>query len=178
MRRLIQIICILILPVNVLAAISVGAWRTHFSYTNTNQIVFADPLIYAQASGKLFSWNKDKATFKTYTQLDGLNGNTLSFIGWSAEAKSLILVYSDGNIDFLNSNTVINLPDFKNKSLTADKSIQGLRIEKGIALISTGVGLLMVDMQKKEFIDGYFLPLEVGNTTCKDALLWGIPSCL
>jgi hypothetical protein len=159
--------------VSVSAKTAVGEWRTHFSYKTTNQVVFADDKLYVEANGKLFSLDLDDGNLFTYTTLDGLSGHTVSYLGWCSTVKTLIVVYSDGNIDFLTKNGIVNLPDFKNKSLTADKTIYGLRVLGNEAYLSTGVGLLVVDMAKKEFAENYYLGFTSSYTKCMDAVVWG-----
>lgn len=134
--------------------IAVGTWRTHFSYNHVDQVVVADDKTYAVANGKLFSVD-DKGLVRTYSPIDGLNGFDVAFIGWSPAAKSLMIAYADGNLDFLSGRTIRNVPDFKNKAMTADKTLYNLRVDGSTALLSTGVGLLLIDVGKRHIIDHY-----------------------
>lgn len=132
------------------AGTGVGEWRTHFSYNNVNQVVVTDSKVFAVASGKLFSYDNNNKRLETYSSLTGLNGFEVLFIDWSEQEKVLMIVYSDGNIDFLNDQGILNLPDFKNKSLTADKVVNNLRIDGRFAYMLTGVGMIVVDLRNKE----------------------------
>lgn len=154
------------------AGSAIGEWRTHFSYKTTDQVVLADDKVYVEASGKMFSYQLSDGKIQTYTTLDGLNGHTVAFLGWSAPQKTLIIVYSDGNVDFLTERGLINLPDFKNKSLTGNKTIYGLRVFGNEAFLSTGVGLLVLDVAKREFSENYYLGFSSLYTTCTDVCLW------
>jgi len=173
-----------VLSVSAYAAPAIGEWRTHFSYKTADQVVFADDKVYVEASGKLFSYRILDGQTENYTTLDGLNGQTVSFIGWCARQKTLVVVYSDGNVDFLTASGLVNLPDFKNKSLTGDKTIYGLRIIGNEALLSTGVGLVVLDVAKKEYIENFYLGFSSSYTACTDACLWGdslmvaTPNCI
>ena len=152
MNRILKVwSAVFLLSVSAYAAPAIGEWRTHFSYKTADQVVFADDKVYVEASGKLFSYRILDGHTENYTTLDGLNGHTVSFIGWCAGQKTLVVVYSDGNVDFLTASGLVNLPDFKNKSLTGDKTIYGLRIIGNEALLSTGVGLIVLDVAKKEY---------------------------
>ena len=154
------------------AGTAIGEWRTHFSYNTTDQVVFAGDQVYVEASGKLYSYRISDGQTLTYTTLNGLNGHTVSFMGWSAVQKTLVIVYSDGNVDFLTSKGFVNLPDFKNKSLTGDKTIYGLRVVGGEAFLSTGVGLIVLDIAKKEYAENYYLGFSAPYTKCLDAAIW------
>ena len=154
------------------AGTAIGEWRTHFSYKTTDQVVFADDKVFVEANGKLFSYLLSNGTTQTYTTLDGLNGHTISFIGWCTDQQTLVIVYSDGNIDFLTERGLVNLPDFKNKSLTGDKTIYGLRVIGNEAFLSTGVGLIVLDVAKKQFTENYYLGFSSLYTKCLDAVVW------
>lgn len=162
----------LLISVSAFAGPAIGEWRTHFSYKTTDQVVFADDKVYVEASGKLFSYQITNGLTQTYTTLDGLNGHTVAFLGWCSNQKTLVVVYSDGNIDFLTSKGLVNLPDFKNKSLTGDKTIYGFRIQDNEAFLNTGVGLIVLDIAKKEFSENYYLGFSSVYTKCVDATVW------
>lgn len=172
-RTLKAFLAAFLVSVSVFAGTAVGEWRTHFSYKTTDQVVFAEDKVYVEASGKLFSYRVSDGLMKTFTTLNGLNGHTVSFIGWSSEQKILVVVYSDGNIDFITSGGLINLPDFKNKSLTGNKTIYGLRVLGSEAFLSTGVGLIVLDLAKKEFAENFYLGFSSSYTKCLDASQWG-----
>jgi len=173
MNRILKVLsATFLVSVSAFASPAIGEWRTHFSYKTTDQVVFADDKVYVEASGKLFSYKVSGDQMQTYTTLDGLNGHTVTFLGWSSDQKTLVIVYSDGNIDFLSSKGLINLPDFKNKSLTGDKTIYGLRVIGSEAFLSTGVGLIVLDLAKKEYAENYYLGFSSSYTKCMDATVW------
>jgi Predicted periplasmic ligand-binding sensor domain len=156
---------------SVFSQIAPGEWRTHFSYRSANQVVYANEKIYVQASNKLYSYS-NKGEIQTYSTLTGLNGHQVSFIGWCDTAKTLVVVYADGNIDLLTESGIVNLSDFKDKSITADKTVYSLRIKDGKAYLSTGIGLLVVDIVRREISETYSLNFSSTNSTVYDAALW------
>lgn len=159
--------------VSTFAGPAIGEWRTHFSYKTTDQVVYAEDKVYVEASGKLFSYEISDGSTQTYTTLDGLNGHTVAFLGWCAPQKTLVIVYSDGNIDFLSKKGLANLPDFKNKSMTGDKTVYGLRVVGNEAFLSTGVGLIVLDVAKKQYAENFYLGFTAPYTKCLDATVWG-----
>jgi hypothetical protein len=174
MRKVFLLASFFLACVSVFSKSAIGEWQTHFSYKMANQVVLADDKLYVEASGKLFSYQISDESLETFTTLDGLNGHTVSFIGWCSQQKTLIIVYSDGNIDLLTTTGLVNLPDFKNKSMTADKTIYGLRVFGNEAFLSTGVGLLILNVAKKEFGDSYYMGISTSTyTQCVDATQWG-----
>jgi len=153
--------------------IAIGEWRTHFSYDSADKVVFADNKVYVVANGKLYSYLTNKGTLETYSVLTGLSGHNISFISWCKIEKTLVIIYSDGNIDFLNDSGIFNLPDLKNKVIEADKTVYGIRMEGSKAYLSTGIGLLLIDMKKREIEETYYLNFSSGSTPVYDAAVWG-----
>ncbi len=137
--------------------IPVGSWRTHFSYNTLTEIETTPSETFAVANGKLFSFDLNQVS-TIYTPLSGLSGFDVAFINWSEQTQELMVCYSDGNFDFLNKGSVKNVPDFKNKPMTADKSVYSVRIKGSTAFVSTGVGLLLLDLERHE-ISELFRPL-------------------
>lgn len=137
--------------------IPVGNWRTHFSYNQVSQVAVTPDHTYAVARGKLFSVTPD-SVLSTYSTLDGFNGFDVGFIGWSSTTGTLVVAYTDGNLDFVRGTSLYNVPDFRNKTMTADKTVYNLRVNGSTALMATGVGLLQIDVDKR-LIVGQYKPL-------------------
>jgi len=144
------------------SGIGIGKWRTHYSYNDVKHVTTANDKVFAVANGKLFSVDDD-GEFETYSTLTGLSGFDIAFIDWSESEETLLIVYSDGNMDFLSDSGIDYLPDYKNKSMTADKTVYSLRMEGQYAFLSTGVGLVVVDVKKKE-IEETYCPVSEGNS--------------
>ncbi|MDP4278227.1 MAG: hypothetical protein Q8914_11445, partial [Bacteroidota bacterium] len=153
-RGLILLSAVIGLSQPVFSNIPIGTWRTHYSYNNVSQVVSTDDLLYGVANAKLFSVDV-KGTVETYSSLTGLNGFDIACIGWNEKAAALLVVYSDGNMDFISKSGIDNLPDFKNKSMTSDKTVYSLRMQNGYAYLSTGVGLLVIDVRSRQIVDTY-----------------------
>jgi len=171
MKRVLLLICVLMQSYCVFSGIPVGEWRTHFSYNYANQVVNGDGKVYVEASKKLYSYS-NTGEIETFSTLTELNGSNVSNIAWCEEEKTLIIVYSDGNIDFLTKSGLVNLSDFKNKSLTGDKTVNGIRIFGKKAYLSTGVGLMVIDVTKREISETYYLGFTSTYTKVTDAVLY------
>jgi len=139
----------------VYADIPVGNWRTHYCYNQLLQVENTPNETFAVANGKLVSILSNGQT-TAHSTLTGLNGFDITQMEWSTTSTCLILAYSDGNIDILdNKGSVFNLPDFKMKSMTADKTVYNMRVYGSTVLLSTGVGLLLIDVDKHEISELY-----------------------
>ena len=138
------------------AQIAPGQWRTHYSYAVTDRVAWAGNTIYAAADGKLFSYDPDSEELRQYNVLTGLHGNLIAFLSYNSPSRTLLIVYTDGNIDFLKGEDVTNLPDYKNKALTATKTVNACRMYGTHAYLSTDACLLDIDMERQEIANTYF----------------------
>ena len=143
-----------------LQAAQIGSWNVYLSYHNATKNVAACKTIYTVAYGDLYSYNTEDSEVRTYDNLNILNDVDIADIGYSQEAKKIILIYSNCNIDLLDANdNVQNLSALKEKSISG-KEISNLYIYGSTAYLSTGFGLIEVDMKEGVFRNTYRLGLE------------------
>ncbi|MGE4433116.1 MAG: two-component regulator propeller domain-containing protein [Bacteroidales bacterium] len=148
------VFAVFLLPKEIHAEIPIGKWRTHFSYQDVQSVAVGTDVTYVLANQKLFEIDSDNQV-TTWTSLNGLNGHDLNWIEWSDATQTLLLVYSDGNMDLLSNRQIVNMPDYKNKAMTADKSIHNVCIIDGFAYLSTGIGLLKINLSKREITETF-----------------------
>ncbi len=143
-----------------LQAAQIGSWNVYLSYHNATKNVAAGKTIYTVANGDLYSYNTEDSEVRTYDNLNILNDVDIADIGYSQEAKKIILIYSNCNIDLLDANdNVQNLSALNEKSISG-KEISNLYIYGSTAYLSTGFGLIEVDMKEGVFRNTYRLGLE------------------
>jgi len=169
MKKFLLLFILILQSYAVFSKSPVGEWQTHFSYNSANQVAYGNGKVYIEANNKLYSYSTTTGNIETYSTLTGLNGHKVTCIAWCEAEKTLIIVYSDGNIDFLTENGLINLADFKNKSMTADKTVNGIRVDGSNAYLSTGIGLMVIDVAKKEISETYYISKTSAYTNVFDA---------
>jgi len=169
MKKFLLLFCLLLQSYAVFSKIPVGEWRTHFSYNSANQVAYGNGKVYVEANNKLYIYSTSTGAIEIASTLTGLSGHKVTCMTWCEAEKTLIIVYSDGNIDFLTENGLINLADFKNKSMTADKTVNGIRVDGSKAYLSTGIGLMVIDVAKREISDTYYISKTSSYTNVYDA---------
>ena len=141
-------------------AAQIGSWKVYPSYHNAQKSVAMGKIIYTVANGDLFSYNTEDTEVRTDDNLGVLNDVDIVDIGYSQEAKKIILIYSNSNIDLLDANdNVQNLSALKDKSLFG-KEISGMCIYGSMAYLSTGFGFIEIDMKEGVFRNTYRLGLQ------------------
>lgn len=154
---------ILLLTVAVSAAgKGMGTWKSYLSYSNIQWIEQGGNKLYVLASSSLYSYNKNDKSIQTYDKTSGLSDMDIRFIGWNRPARHLVIVYSDYNIDLLDDKgNVTNVPDYYLKMLTVDKTVNGIDMSGTDCYLSTGFGLVRLNVAKAEITDSYNLSFPV-----------------
>ena len=81
----------------------------------------------------------------------------MTSIAYSEKHNSVIIGYGTGNIDLIVNNQVINIPDVKRTSIQGFKSINEILIKEDFAFLSTGFGIVKLDIQRQEIKETYFV---------------------
>lgn len=137
--------------------IAIGQWREHLQYNNIKAIVEADNRIYASTSSSIFYFDKNDNTVNRLSKINGLSETGVNAINYNSTYKTLVIVYSNANIDLLKPNGIINIPDIKNKSLPGKKYINSITFRGKYAYLSCGFGIVVVDISRNEIKDTYII---------------------
>ena len=133
-------------------------WETHFSYNNTDKVCITKHKIFARANNHIYSISKEDGVVETYTKLDGLSDNQIKDIQYNIEKGCLIIVYSNSNIDIIESDgTIYNVPDLYQKQISVNKTVYQITMDKEYAYLSTGFGIVVVNLDKKEIANTYII---------------------
>ena len=108
------------------------------------------------ASNGLYQYNKADQSIITYDKINGLSDTHITNINWCPQAKRLIAVYQNSNIDLIDlKGNVTNISDLYNKLMTGDKTVSSIRIDGIYAYLICGFGIVKVNMQRAEIADSY-----------------------
>ena len=134
----------------------VGTWKHYLAYHEVQDIQKAGDDLFVLASNGLYQYNINDQSITTYDRNNGLSDTHITHIGWSQQAKRLIAVYENSNIDLVDTKgNVINISALFSKSTTEDKTVTDVRIDGIYAWLVTGFAIIKVNMQKAEITDTY-----------------------
>lgn len=148
---------------------AIGSWQNYLSYHNVTHTEAAGNIIYAIGNGSLFSYDKEDTSIQCYWKDYLLNDSEISHISYSKDFKTLIIIYSNANIDFLiNDTDVYNLPDYMNKNMTQTKTVNHIFLAKEYAYLSTSFGIIVLNVKKKEISNTYILNKHINACAVDD----------
>ncbi|MCF0199010.1 MAG: hypothetical protein HUK02_06760, partial [Bacteroidaceae bacterium] len=79
----------------------IGEWNVYPAYWVATQNVTVGSRVYAVMSDNLVCYDTDDQSVRTYDSMHDLNDTHITHLAYSQEAKRLIVVYEDCNIDLL-----------------------------------------------------------------------------
>lgn len=172
MKYLLTIILSLIVCLSTVAE-GVGTWTLYPSYADITEIQPAGNKVYVLASNNLYSYSTTDGTIETYSKKDILSDNSIMHIAWVQSAKRLVITYSNSNIDLLDNNgDILPVPDLFQKTTTDDKTINHVMVSGKFAYISTGYGIIKLNVATGEFTDSYRIGINVAYSYLKDGYLY------
>ena len=84
---------------------------------------------------------------------------------WCSAQSRLVIVYADENIDLLNADgTTVNISDLYSKTMTEDKTVNDIYISGSTAYLSTGFGIVKVNVKNAEISDSYNLGFSIDHS--------------
>ncbi len=150
-----------VVTVPVRAAI-LGEWTAYPAFSNITEVEKGGNQVYVLASASLYSVNTNDNSVTTYDKTRTLSDTEIAHIAWCSAARRLVIVYSNQNIDLLSENgNVTNISDYYSKSMTADKTVTAVNVVGKSAYLSTGFGIVQVDVAAAEIANTYTLGFAV-----------------
>ena len=134
----------------------IGTWRNYLSYAEPQQIQAAGHNLFVMASGALYQYNQNDQSIYTYDKVNGMSDVDIKHIRWCQQAKRLVVIYSNSNIDLVETNgNITNISDLYSKSIIGDKTVNSIRIDGIYAYLVCGFGIVKVNVQRAEIAESY-----------------------
>jgi hypothetical protein len=155
-------IVLLLMPISIWAQInkqpSIGMWRQHVPFTQALDLVQTPNHVFVASPYGVFSINQATDEINTYTKVNGLSETAARTLTYNASLQKIIIAYNNSNIDVLMPNgNVINIDDIKRNNIAADKTINKLYNFNNLLLVSTGFGIVAIDLVRNETKDTWVL---------------------
>lgn len=137
--------------------VPMGQWRTHLPYQFCTLSEATDNKVYCASTGGLFFYKLDDNSVEKISKVDGLSDNGVSAMRWTQDSETLILAYQNSNIDIIRGEAVVNIPDIMKKQIPGDKSIYDIYYIGQSAYLSTGFGIVVLNLEKDEISETYYI---------------------
>ncbi|MCD8528807.1 MAG: hypothetical protein LRY27_02265, partial [Chitinophagales bacterium] len=127
-----------------------GEWRMHINYSNCIGIAVGKNSVLSANEKSVLFYHLDDNSIQTLDKVKGLSDYGVVGVSYDDSTETFIIAYQNSNIDLINGNTVINLPDIKNKITAGSKTINNLFSHNGFCYVSTDFGIVVLDLEFEE----------------------------
>lgn len=147
---------------------SMRQWRAHFAYSSIDEVAVMGDKVFALSSGALFSVNKQSEELEYYNRLTGLSSSGISHIGYNPITGTLLVAYENGHWDIINKRgDITNVADLYLKPLSGTKAANDMVMIGDKAYLAMAFGIVVLDMNKQEVTDTYYIGNEAAEVDVK-----------
>jgi hypothetical protein len=153
------ILPLLVVFFNQLSAQETGIeeWRAHLPYRSCTHVAEAGRLIYCSTPYALFYFDRDDNSIGRLSKVNGLSDVEISTIKYNETYKTLVVAYTNANIDLITEDGIINISDIKRKSIFGTKTINSIMFLNNKAYFACGFGIVVIDLARDEIYDTYYI---------------------
>jgi sugar lactone lactonase YvrE len=148
--------------------IAIGEWRDHLPYYKCISLTEAGRRIYCATESAMFYYDKDDNSIQRVTKVNGLSDVGISVINYNDPYQTLVIAYTNTNIDLIRGNEIINISDIKRKPILGNKTINNVVFRDKYAYLACGFGIVLLDLVKEEIADTYYIGPEGGQINVLD----------
>lgn len=159
MKRIFSTLPVLyfIFSVAVHGQVPIGQWRDHLPYYQCNSVTDGGDRIYGSTPYSVFYYLKEDYSTGRITRISGLSDIGINCINFSKNYQTLLIAYSNANIDLIKNGKIINIPDIKRKQILGNKTINSILFINEYAYLSCGFGIVVLDINREEIRDTYYI---------------------
>lgn len=173
-RTLIMLLISLLVWPGQAQGIGIGQWRDHLPYNSVISLAEAGDVIYAATPYALFYWDGRDGSVSRLTKVEGLSDFGIASIEYSDQYKTLVIAYQNTNIDLIQQGRIINVSDIKRKPILGNKTINNVMFIGPYAYLSCGFGIVVLDVQRNEIKDTYYIGPEGDHVNVLDIAYDGV----
>jgi len=141
----------------------VGQWREHLPWNNAINVSSAPGKIYCATPYAFFTYDLEEGSFSRKSKMNGLSDVGVQAMHHDPVSGKIVIAYKNGNIDVISEDKPTNIPDIKISPNAGDKTIYRIFIYNNRAYLSTGLGIIVLNLEKYEVSDTWRLGVNGNN---------------
>lgn len=151
---------------------SSGKWSDLFSFNNVKYIREDGERLVAATENGVFYYNLNSGEIKKVTKANGLHDVKISAFDYDSASQTGIVGYLNGSLDVITSSGIYYIVDIPlATSYSGSKKINHISITGNKAVISTGYGVSIFNIPKREFGDTAFFGSASSYLTANAAVI-------
>ncbi|MEO6904483.1 MAG: two-component regulator propeller domain-containing protein [Bacteroidia bacterium] len=146
----------------------IDQWEEYLPYDKGQSVTEGNGNVYCATRGGLFYLNKADNSLSRMSKINGLSDIEATLVRFNKFNNKLLIIYKNSNMDVLDKDAIQNFPDIKNKSIPGNKSINNVCFEDQYAYLACGFGIVVLDMQRNEVKDTYYIGIDGSAINVRD----------
>jgi len=154
--RLVAVVFVLLASPLAAQVVTTG-WTAYPSFSSVTAVAAGPDVIWAGASGGVFSYVPESGEITRYTVVEGLNGATLTALAVDPQDGQVWAGFDDGVLNRIDpeSRSITSILDIARADQYASRGVRRLRFAGDSLLIATDFGLVVYDVERNETRDTY-----------------------
>lgn len=136
---------------------AIGNWRDHLPYHQATQVINTPSRVWSATPFSVFFIDKDDNSIGRLSKVNGLHETGVQCIAWEASSDILIIGYTNSRVDIVEENQVSVIDGIRDAPYAGDKNIYHIFTAGELVYVSTGFGIVVIDIVKKEVRDTYII---------------------
>lgn len=129
---------------------AVEQWKSFLPYNQAVGVASDGTNFFCATNSGFFTYNRTDGTLTPYSKSNGMSDIGLSGVAYDPLTNQAVLAYTNSNIDLFKDNTFYNIPEIKRTNVGGDKTIHHVTASEGRAYLSSTIGLVILNLNKKE----------------------------
>lgn len=146
----------------------IGQWQNVNSFVGVRHVCSAPDQVYAATRMALFSYHKEEFSTTPITKGNGLTDAGISTMAYDPATRSLLVAYTNSAIDIKQGSSLHHIADIKYSNISGDKQIYHIRFSAGRAYLATGFGIVVLNLNRHEIEETYYLGNNGSTATVYD----------
>ncbi|MDR0790354.1 MAG: hypothetical protein LBO06_06130 [Bacteroidales bacterium] len=137
--------------------VPVGHWREHLAYYSAHAVANLGDRMLLAAESSLFFVDKKSGEMERFSKVAGLSDAGVNLLAYDPQTKTIIITYTNANIDIVQNGKVYNISDIRLKTIEGSKEINQIVFADGKAYLACGFGIVVLNLGRHEIYDTYFI---------------------
>jgi ligand-binding sensor domain-containing protein len=141
----------------------VGQWREQMEYRPGLRLTLSPDHVFTASKYGAYSVSKAEGEIERLSKVTGLHDAGIRSIKFNPSDNKLLIAYNNSNLDVVYRNDIINIPDILRSNVSGDKNVYDISFFNNKAYLSSGLGVIVVDLSKYEVSSTWYIGNSGGN---------------
>ncbi len=133
-----------------------GDWQLHLPARHPQGLASAGNRLYVADESSFYFYDKTLHTTQFLSRRDGLSDVGVAALAYDSASAQLVVAYRSGNLDIVgDGGQVRNVSDLLRKASQGVKTVYRVQVYNGLAYVSTNLGVVVLDLARREVRDTY-----------------------